>query len=221
MTYRFAKASATLLLVATLAGCATAPGNAPGISDVNYEGLATVRSRTFDVAQIRPDTDFGQYTQLLLGAPEVAYRMPDREEREFPLTVEQQERFLEGLVAAIDKEFEQFDALEIVRQPGADALVLDIRVEDIVVTVSPSAVGRAGRAAALLEASGAAVVIVEVRDSQSNEILARGVLAETTSGGALRSGENMTTRFQAAEKAVAGWASNARRGLENLLNERR
>lgn len=223
MKHRIAKTSATLLLVALAAGCASTPATtgAPTVEDVNYEGLATVRSRAFDVAQIRPATDFRAYSQLLLRAPELAFRTPDRAERQFPLTKEQQERFYDRLVAAFDEEFENLDALKLVAEPGPDTLALDIRVEDIVVSVSPSAVGRAGRAAALLEAAGAAVIVVEIRDSESNEILARGVHADTASGGAMRTGNDIHTRFESAEKVLTNWAEKARVGLENLLRERR
>ena len=224
MNHRFSTILANALLIASLAGCNStpAPRPDPGFVEVNYEGLATVPSRAFGVAQVRPDTDFGHYSRLQLGVPELAYRTPDRAERQFPLSEEQMDRFRDGLMAAFDAEFTGFKELDIVDEPGPDTLLLDIRVADIVATVAPSAVGRAGRAAALLEASAAAVIIVEVRDSESNEILARGVDASTASGGAVRtSGDQMQVRFQSGDRVVARWASITRSGIANLLNERR
>lgn len=224
MIQRFAKIFATLIVVTTSVACSSTPasGTAPFSSEVNYEGLATVPSKAFDVAQVRPDTDFRGYTGLLLGAPELAFRLGDSAEREFPLSAEQKERFRQSLVAAFDAEFTRLRALELVSVPGPDTLTLDIRVEDIVVTVAPNSVGRAGRAAALLEASGAAVIIIELRDSQSNEILARGVHADSASGGAMQTRDRqMQTRFESAEKLVTKWAANARIGIDRLLDERR
>ena len=224
MNHRFATTLATTLVSALLFGCSSAPAPRadPGAVEVNYEGLVTVASRAFDVAQVRPDTDFRAYSKLEIVDPELAFRTPDRTERQFPLSEEQVERFRDGLIAAFDAEFAGFTDLEIVDEPGPDTLALDIRVEDIVATVAPSAVGRAGRAAALLEASGAAVIIVEVRDSQSNEILARGVDAGTARGGARRtSGDEMQMRFESGERVVSRWASITRAGIQNLLEERR
>jgi hypothetical protein len=224
MIHRFATYLATPLAIALLGGCSSmpAPRAEAGVTEVNYEGLATVSSRAFDVAQVRPGADLQIYARLQIGTPELAFRTPDRADRQFPLSGKQVDRFRDGLIAAFDAEFAGFGQLEIVDEPGPDTLALDIRVEDIVATVAPSAVGRAGRAAAVLEASGAAVIIVEVRNSQSNEILARGVDAGKASGGALRtSGDEMQMRFESGERVVARWAAITRTGLENLLKERR
>lgn len=223
MSHRLATKLAALLVIVLLAGCSAMPASGPEAdgANVNYEGLVTVTSKAFDVAQVRPDADFQNYARLQIGMPELAFRTPNRAERQFPFSRAQVDRFRDGLVAAFDGEFSGFSVLEIVDEPGPDTLALDIRVEDIVATVAPSAVGRAGRAAALLEASSAAVIIVEVRDSQSNEILARGVDAGTASGGALRSSDNeMQMRFESGEKVVARWATITRTGIENLLRER-
>lgn len=215
---------AAVAIAALFAGCGTAPADvpAPGVADVNYEGLATVRSRNFDTAQVRPGTDFRSYSRLIMGTPELAYRTPDSAERQLPLTVEQKDRFRNGLVSAFDDEFSDFQMLELVDEPGSATLALDIRVEDIAATVAPSAVGRAGRAAALLEASGQAVIIIELRDSQSNAILARGVDSGASSGGAMRTPEGeLRARFESSEKVVEKWAKKTRTGIENLLREGR
>jgi hypothetical protein len=212
------------MLVASLSGCATAPAGAPapGVEETNYEGLATVRSRAFDIALVRPGTDFQAYSRLKLGTPELAYRPPDRKELEFALSEEQKTLFLTSLVTAFDKEFGGFAALELAEEPGPGTLTLAIRVEDIVVTVAPSAVGRSGRGAALLETAGNAVITVELRDSVSNAILARGVDTGAASGGALRTPEGeLKVRFDSSEKIVERWAAKTRAGIENLLKERR
>lgn len=224
LSRRFAAIPAALLVVAALVGCQSTPATAPppAVAEVNYEGLATVRSAAFDMAQVRPGTDFQAYTRLKLAAPELAYRTPDRAAREFPLSEEQKERFRDALVAAFDQEFAGFAALEIVDETGPATLALSVRVEDIVTAVDRNSVGRVGRASALVEASGDAIIIVEVSDSQSNEILARGVHAGSVTGGAFRaSKDDMRSRFQSGDKLVKQWAAKARTGLENLLGERR
>jgi hypothetical protein len=215
---------ALTVLVASLWGCDTTPvSESPGDAvEINYEGLATVRSNAFDVAQVRPGVDFGAYSRLVLGVPELSYRTPDRSVREVLLNEEQKDRFRDALVAAFDDEFADFEALQPVAQPGDKTLTLDVRVRDIVASVASQPVGRSGRAAAMLEASGDAIIVIEIRDSQSNEILARGVDAGSTGGAAIRTSDaGLQTRFQSADKLVGDWARKARAGLESLLKERR
>ena len=215
---------AALVLAVALAGCQAtpAPDSSGGVGEINYEGLATVRSTAFDVAKVRPGVDFGAYSRLVVGVPVLAYRTPDRNAREVLLTEEQQERFRDALVAAFDDEFAGFRALQLSAEPGADTLLLDVRVRDIVASVAAQPVGRSGRAAAMLEATGDAVIVIELRDSQSDEILARGVDAGSTGGAAIRTSDaGVRTRFQSADKLVGAWARKARAGLENLLAERR
>lgn len=214
---------ALIVLVTSLSGCETAPvSDSPAKAvEINYEGLATVTSRTFELVQVRPGVDFGAYSRLLLGVPQLSYRTPDRAAREVALTEEQKDGFRDALVAAFDDEFAGFDALQLTTEPGADTLALDVRVRDIVASVAAQPVGRGGRAAAMLEASGGAVIVIELRDSRSNEILARGVDSGSTGGAAIRTADaGVKTRFQSGDKIVSEWARKARSGVENLLQER-
>jgi hypothetical protein len=214
--------TAAIILATALSGCEATPVSKAGAGDINYEGLATVPARRFDVAQVRPRTDFGAYARVMLAAPVLAYRTPDRRKHEFPLTQEQKDRFSAALAAAFAKEFATLEVLEVTDTAGPGTLTLGVRVQDIAVSIEPRTLGRAGRATALLEASGDAVIVIELRDSQSNEILARGVDAGSASGGALRtSDDELRTRFETADKLVGKWAAQARSSLENLLRDRR
>jgi hypothetical protein len=211
---------AALAIGALLTGCESAPASAstPAIAAVNDEGLATVSSRSFDTAQIRPDTDFGAYERIVLATPELTYRAPGQDATEFPLTEEQKDRFRAALAVAFEKEFADLQSLTVTDTPGPNTLALHVRVQDIVVRVAPRSVGRGGRSGALLEASSNAVIVVEVRDSQSNSILARGVDAATASGAAMRRSDNeMKTRFESSAKVVDDWARITRNGVDALL----
>jgi len=221
-----AKRLASVLLVAAatgaiLAACASAPADtpAPGPSVVNYEGLATVRSRAFDTAQVRPGTDFGAYTRITLRPPELAYRAPEQAAMEFPLTGEQKVLFRDALAAAFENAFSGLETLTLTDTPGPGTLALHVRVEDIVAKVAPRSVGRGGRAGALLEASGNAVVVIELRDSQSNTILARGVSAASARGAATRSSGEVKTRFESSAQVVDEWARIARDGVNALVTQ--
>lgn len=216
---RPARTLALALAAGFLVGCAAPRVSAPVAAEagLNYEGLASVYSRALAIAQVRPGVDFSAYSGVMLRAPELAFRTPDRAVREFPLSPAQKDRFRDVLAEAFAQEFRKLASLELVDEPGPDVLALRIRVQDITVTVQPRALGGAGRAAALLEASGDATVVLELSDSQSNEILARGVDTQTVTGVAARQqGEGMRTNFEDAAEVSAKWASIARAGLDDL-----
>ncbi|MEL7538094.1 MAG: DUF3313 family protein [Pseudomonadota bacterium] len=202
-----------------LAACETSPvaATVPVSADVNYDGLATVPSRSLDIAQVRPNVDFGAYTAVMLREPELAFRTPDRAVREFPLTDTQKQRLRDMLSSAFRKELAKLDALALVDAPGPQVLALDIRVHDIAASVSDQAVGRGSRQSAVLQASADATVVLDLKDSESNQILARGVDTRSVDGVAfMPRGDDVVTRFEAGDKVVARWAATARSSLDAL-----
>ncbi len=109
-------------------------------------------------------------------------------------------------------------SMPLVNARGASVLELSVRVQDIVANVSTKSLSSVGRGAAFLEASGAATIVIELSDSMSNEILARGVDSSTVEGAAMRQGDEMKTRWQKVEELSERWASIARNGVSSLVN---
>jgi hypothetical protein len=213
-------AIAVALLV--VGGCA-APVSAPPSEEprqVNFEGLAEVRTRSLDVAQVRPETDFSAYSGLLLGAPRLAFKTPDRARSEYALTAEQQARFADVLARAFASEFDKLGALELVNERGPGVLELSIRVQDIRATVSQKSLSRVGRGAAFLLAAGDATLVLELSDSGSNELLARGANKVAVEGVATRRGQDMVTTWQDVEVLSGKWASVASKSVAALLERR-
>ena len=214
---------AAILVSAYLFGCGSAPAADPAsnVPEVNYEGLETVPAKRVDIAQVRPGVDFSAYTGVRLIEPELAFQTPDRSQRQFPLNEAQKQRFRNLLAEAFEKELGRLESLELVTAPGPDVLTLSVRVQDIAVEVTDESLSRVSRGAAFLQASGDATVILELKDSQSNEILARGVDTRTVEGVAMRQrGDQMITRFEAADKVVGKWAVTARSALDALTSDR-
>lgn len=204
-----------LVLVHSILGCATQPIGAIS-STVNYEGLAEVSKPYFDVAQVRPDAKFGEYDGVIVEAPELAFRTPDRSEEQFPLDKDQKQRFQTILAHAFSLEFMNLQNLDLKDQPGPGILALTVRVENITVTV-PS--GRSPQLGFALSAVGEATLVIELHDSQSGEILARGVDTRAVQGAATRQGSDMVTRWEDVEKLCARWASMARARLDVLIDQ--
>jgi hypothetical protein len=209
-----------LVSALSLVACSALPSNVvtEKPTAVNFDGLADVRSRSLDVAQERPGTNFARYSGLLLSPPELAFKTPDRSKKEFALTEDQQSRFRDIVAGAFESEFSKMQMMPLVKERGADVLELSVRVQDIVANVSPTSLSPVGRGAAFLEASGAATLVIELSDSMSKEILARGIDTSAVDGVAMRQGDEMVTRWQGVEKLSERWASIGRAGVSSLIS---
>lgn len=211
----------TLIVATALAVAACGPMPADVAGDLSYEGLERVDARRLDIAFVRPGVSFNSYDGLQLGEPELAFRTPERSERQFPLTPEQKARFRDLLATSFSKEFSDTEELQLRNESGPGVLVLNVRVQDIVATIPPRGIGMAGRASIALEAVGEATLVLELRDSETNEILARAVDARAVEGIAITIDGQPITRWEDVERLCAQWAIVARRGLETLVNEER
>jgi len=99
---------------------------------------------------------------------------------------------------------------------AAPELAFRTPVENITATV-PS--GRSMQIGFALTAVGEATLILELRDSQSEQILARGVETRAVQGAALGQGGEMLTRWEDVEKLCSRWASLARARLDALVDQ--
>lgn len=205
----------TLALILSAVACSSQPPAAIA-STINYEGLAEVSKPHFDVAQVRPETVFSNYDGVIVNAPELAFRTPDRSQQQFPLDETQKQRFQEALADAFSLELSKLQNLDLRDEPGSKVLQLTVRIENISATV-PS--GRGKPIGYALTAVGEATLILELRDSQSEQILARGVETRAVQGAALAQDGGMVTRWEDVEKLCARWASLARTRLDALVDQ--
>jgi hypothetical protein len=187
---------------------------------LNYEGLADVKVRTLDHAQVRPDVVFSVYSSVLLDEIELAFRTPDQSVQQFPLTQEQRDRFHGLLSRAFLSELVSLQNLSLASAPGRDVMRLAVRVQDITATVPPRSVSNVGRAAMALQAVGEVTLVLELYDSRSGEILARAVDTEAIKGAAIAADGGMITRWDGVERLCAQWASTTRARLEALFSGR-
>jgi hypothetical protein len=204
-----------LVLALASLGCVAEPV-ATISSTVNYEGLADVRKPYFDVAQVRPETVFSVYDGVIVNAPELAFRMPDRSQEQFPLDENQKRRFEAALAEAFSLEFSHLQNLDLKDQPGPSVLELTVRIENITATV-PS--GQGTQLGFALTAVGEATLVLELRDSQSQQILARGVDTRAVQGAALGQDGGVVTRWEDVEKLCSRWASMTRSRLDVLVDQ--
>ncbi len=174
------KVVSTGILVA-VAGCASTPPptlqTGPD-AEVTVDGLVRVDNAVVPVAYRKPDLDLTPYTRFMLDPVEVAYQKDPRNRRRstaggeynFALSPSQMERlkdaFQEEVVEALSKD----DGYELTTEPGPDVLRITASLIDLVVRVPTE---RGGRQSMAVRSYGLVSLILELRDSQSGEILAR------------------------------------------------
>ena len=211
-----ASIAALLAAGALLSACIAQP-RVPTEVQLNYEGLRSVSSQRFETAQVRPGVDFTSYRSVQLVEPELEFRRPDRSRQEFPLSAEQQIRFRDYLSASFRDAFAESESLAVVTEPGPGALTVQVRVIDIVARVPANSAGLGSRGSIVLDATGQVTLVIEVNDSESGEILARGVETRLVRGAAMRRDTTMLTTWEDVELLVDRWADVTRSGVEDLM----
>ncbi len=210
---------ATLTVAALLAAGAAEPLPAQQESYDTLDGLERVESRRLDVVLMRPGVDYSAYSGVILDEPELAFRTPNRVERQFPLAADQRARFHDMLSASFLKALSENDSPALVEDAGPGILRLKVRVQDITATIPPRAAGTSGRASIALEAVGEATLVLELEDSETNEILARAYDTRAAEGIAISTSDGPVTRWEDIERLCERWANAVRRGLETLVAE--
>ena len=211
------------LLLAFLAAAtllsACAAQTIPPAATIGPDGLREVRSKAFDTAWVRPGVDFGHYRQVLISRAELAFVTPDRSKQRFPLSEEQKQRFREMLDANFAAGLARSERLQVAAAPGPVALELHVRVQDIVATVAPRTVGR-GRGGIALQALGEATLVIELRDSESEEILARVFNRRTVDGIAVAQTQGAPiTLWEDIDIICARWATLVTERLDAIVSE--
>jgi hypothetical protein len=200
-----------------LSACAPQPTTPIDLPETNFDGLEEIKSKYFSAAFVRPGASFSDYKELLLSESELAFRTPDRAKQQFPLTAEQKDRFRQLLDAAFAKEFASSNTLQLTSSSGPNALKLEVRVQDIVAIVPPRSVSGVGNIA--LQALAEATLVIELSDSESEEILARIYDRRVIEGTAIAQRQGPpVTQWEEVEKICNRWASTVRARLDVVVS---
>lgn len=173
-----------LVSLVTVSGCASGPKPEPTLqtgpnAEVTIDGLVRVDNAAVPVVYVKPDMDLKPYTRFMLDPVEVAYKKDPGNRRSsgvagaegnFALTPSQMENlrgmFQEAIVEALTRD----NGYELVTEPGPDVLRVTAALLDLEVRVPTE---RSGRQDVFTRSYGEVSLILELRDSQSGEILVR------------------------------------------------
>ncbi len=180
---RFRALAALGLSIALLAGCAasTPTVDTSAEAEMTYDGLYPVKGGTADQAWARPGADISQYSKIMLQGVGIEYRPGGESGRlsysrsradHFDITDAQKKR-LESIVRdAFLAELGESKHFTIVDEPGPDVLLVRGALLDVVSYVPPEPIGRGE---IFLSSVGEATLVLELRDSISEAIIARAV----------------------------------------------
>jgi hypothetical protein len=224
------KLSVFALAVVALSGCTSTPEFQSGPdAEVTHDGLTRLDKTVMDAVWARTDIDLSSYDKIMLEGIGIEYRpvtgpysgragtssMRRSTDTEFQLDDKTKALVREEITGAFVDELSRISSFKIVDQPGPDVLTVRVGLLDVVSMVPPDSVGRVS---VYLDRVGEATLVLELRDSTSNAILARAVdrrAAERGAGNMVES--NKVTNRSEVRRLGRTWAGIVRRGLETLM----
>jgi len=203
--------------ISLLAGCATQ--NEPPVlgDEESFDGLRRVENSRASAAWIRPGVDFSSYNKIRLQGAGLSFRPVTRigsNAREFPVSEANQQRMKEILAEVFTEELEKSTRFELVQDYGPEVLTVWGGLTDVVSFVPPE---RGARDRIFISDVGAATLVLELRDSQSNTTLARAVdrRAASRAGGTMQR-SNSASNWAEVRRVARRWATMLRERLDAL-----
>ena len=215
-----------LVFAIVLVGCETGP---PTIqtgpeAELSFDGLHKVNNSKADAAWARPDFDISSYTKIMASSGGIEYRQVKNRGRTTmersqggPYFIDDQSRArFEALISEVFREeLQKVERFEIVDESGPDVLLVLGGLLDVVSFVPPDPVG--ARSYVYLSSIGEATLVLELRDSETDTILARSVdrRAAESIGGTLQSSNSVSSAAE-VRRLIRFWASRLREGLDGF-----
>ena len=221
----YGKLFLTGVVALVLTGCAApAPTlDTSAEAEMTFDGLYPVRDSRADMAWARPDADLAQYSKIMLQSVGVEYRPGGESGKSFSartrggpyeITEAQKERFQTMMREAFMEELAKSEHFMIVSEAGPDVLLIRGALLDVVSFVPPEPIG--GRSDVYLSKVGEATLVLELRDSITEAILARAVdrRAAEESGGFLQE-SNRANNTAEVRRLARTWARLLRERLDD------
>ncbi len=193
----------------------------------SWDGLIEVKASKFDDAFLMPGADFRSYDKVMLDPVEVAFRkdwmrnMNDPRSIGRRMTSDDAQKILDTVKTDTRDTFaEAFvkGGFQVADAPGEKVLRVQSSVINLYVN-APDTMS-AGRSMSFTTEAGEATLVVELRDSMTNALMARVVDRRVAQNmGAMPRMPTLTnsvTNRAEFERAAAAWASASVKGLKTL-----
>jgi hypothetical protein len=194
-------------------------------TEITHDGLHRVDKTAMDMAWVKPDLDLTAYDRMMLGGAGMAFTTVDSDgrrywpgrsnETEFPIDEDGRARLQEIFHEIFLDELSENENYELVNDPGPGTLLLVGSLIDVVSHVPPQD-QCVGRCEIYLTEVGEATLIVELRDSVTNEILARAVDRRAADTGGWATEMNSVTAWSEVRQLARTWSRLIRRRLDDF-----
>jgi len=231
--FRLATARALAATIATavlIAGCATpaAPTVQTGPdAEITHDGLHRMDNSQSELAWARPDFDVSKYSKILLVSSGFEYRVATNQGRTsaernrggpYVIDAATREKFETMVNEVFQEELDKIQNWEFVTEPGPDVMILRGALLDIFSDVPPDNLG--ARSSTFVSAVGQATLVLELRDSETNTVLARSIdrrWAERPGGQMMES--NSVTNSAEVRRLMRMWASRLAESLDGFVDQ--
>jgi hypothetical protein len=188
-----------------------------------WDGLVEVKGKKLEAVYLLPDANFSSYSKVMLDPSQVAFQQDWRQNYNSQATLANQitaqavQQDIAQGEAALNKVFaEAFtkEGYQIVTAPGPGVARVGVAVVDLSITAPQS---QSGFGANYGVDAGEATLIIEVRDSMTNQLLGRG-LDRRAAGADEGDGfpRNAVTNRDDFIQLFQLWANIAAKGLTEL-----
>ena len=210
------------LAIAVLAGCQSEPSVQMGTdAEITHDGLHKVDNTRMQMVWVKPGLDLKGYNKIRLVGSGIEYRsvkavgnanrIPGNR-TDFPIDADKRQKLEDVTREVFLEELAKSEHFTIVTEEGPDVLEVNGALIDVVSNVPPEAIGRSDYSLSKL---GEATLILEVRDSESNEIILRAADRRAVQPTFVtRSSQAFT--LNEVKKELRTWARLLKDGLDGL-----
>lgn len=209
---------ATALLWVTGWQCAVSKDEAPA----EWDGLVKRKVKGLDLVYVRPDVQFPAYKKVMLDPVQVAFSKnwkPNSGSRSLSqqITAEDMQRIKDGLAVMVQDGFSKQltkAGYGIVTAPDDETIRVSAAIAELYIN-APEKMS-AGRSKTYTTETGSMVLVMEIRDSPTGQLLARVVDRHTDNGtGTMQWTTGVSNRAE-ADRAISMWASKLVDALDRL-----
>jgi hypothetical protein len=209
-----------------LAACAAPPLQTVPDGELSAEGLQRMSGTTFDEVWVRPGLKVSSYRDIVLEPTSVAYREVDervsyesprmRSDRDgFPIPADQRARIEKSFQDRLAQALDASTNYRRVAAPAPGTLSLRAVLVDFVSRVPPE--GTFGRTETYVTSVGEATLVIELWDSERDELLARAVdHRKAGPPGTRLIRANHVTSWAEIDRQMQRWAGEARELVDQL-----
>lgn len=215
------------IALAALSGAAACASNSAGLptiapdAEVTIDGLYRMENTVMALGYAKRDLDLSPYTAFILDPVSVSYQKDPGNSRRtsldnnFALSERQMADLKRMYQEEVEEALTENDGYELVSRPGPNVARLTPFLLDLVVRIPTDRPG--GRSRIYVASYGEVTMVVELRDSQSGEILARVGDRQDPTSAVYQLSEVSTTYVRGdVTRLFRHWATMMRERLDQL-----